>query len=143
MCVGGIARDRQHLRVRRRADDDGLPPLLLRRGDEPVDALDGRAGRVDDLDRPREQRLIKRPRDAVRAHDDGRAVRNLFGCRDCADAQRLKMRNEMTVVGNGAEGHDGSPAPCSLLDQIDRAVHAVAESGGARLHDLHGSSPIA
>ena len=137
------ARDGLDLRVRRRADDDGLTPLVLGRRDQAVDALDGRAGRVDDLDRPRQQRLVDRTRHAVRADHNRRAVGNLLGRGDGADAQRLEMRHKMAVVRDRPIGHGRLAAPRGLFDQIDRAVHAVAEPGGACLHDLHRSSPMA
>jgi len=84
------ARDGLDLRVRRRADDDGLTPLLLGRRDQAVDALDGRAGRVDDLDRPRQQRLVDRTRTvAPSGTSSGAETARMPSASKCATRWRL------------------------------------------------------
>ncbi len=101
-----------------------------------------RAGRVDHAQVARLRGADDVVGDAVRAEDRHRALRNLREVVDEDDAARGKVLDDVAVVHDLVEHVHGRAVDLErLLDDLDRAVDAGAETARIRQAHVHFSAP--
>ncbi len=119
------------------ADDNHLPALILRLGNDLMDAGDVGAGGVND---PVGQGLMDCPALPVGADDDRRPLRDLLRRVHHTHAQVLQIGNDALIVDDGAQ-HDAGPAALGgFLRHMHRPADPVAEARGAGQLQPHRSA---
>ena len=125
----------------RLADDDRLPPLLLRLSHQLLNAADIGAGGIDAADAPALQTVQHAFQLSVGADDHCVSGAQLLAARRFPDTPPGQILHHIAVVDQIPQ----HPATAGLLRRFLRQVHgpldAVAESGALRKNHLHRGSP--